>query len=747
VSLVGVVALIPYLVLQLKGLGIIVSETSYGALSVPVAVWISVAALVVYVILSGVRGSAWTAVLKDIMILGVAVGLGLYLPWRYYGGLGPMFEAIEQAKPGFLALPARGMSVSWFVSTVLLTSLGFYMWPHAFSSTYTARSEHVFRRNAAVMPLYQLVLLFVFFTGFAAILQVPGLTGAAADLSLLKVSKLSFSPVLVGLIGAAGLLTALVPGSMILMTACTILAKNVYKPLAPSASEQTIARLARALVPPVALVAVYFTLSGGEAIVPLLLLGYNFVTQLFPSLILSLPEKPLATPAGVMAGILTGVATIAWTSLSGITLAKAFPAWPSAITDMNVGIVAMIANIVVLVLVSALTRRPARAVAVVAVALAVMLPAPGRADESSVPIASDPFSGGTPHVEPAGEAMPPRPPNVQRVTPIFAPIPFKNTQLGWGLGLMAGAIHRFDADTTIKPSTGVVGGFYTENKSWGVLAREMARLAHDTWRLRGVLSHCDVNYDFFGVGEDAGNAGLSIPVEQTMDFSVGSVLRRVSTGLYVGGAVMWMGTQVDPQSAPPIHVPLPDVDRSHATLVAPGLQGELDTRDDDYWPKHGSLAKLKGWFFTGALGSSRQFERYLVGGCWYGHVPWHQLVIATNASAQAASGDAPFYALPSVGTGEYALRGYQQGRYRDKVMVTAQAEARWHSPGRLGATAFGGLAQVAPSVGDLGNALVLPAGGAGVRYQMTRKYPMHLRLDYAWGRNEGLLYFAVGEAF
>ena len=366
VSLVGVVALIPYLVLQLKGLGLIVSETSYGALSVPVAVWISVSALVVYVILSGVHGSAWTAVLKDIMILAVAVALGIYLPWRFYGGYGPMFDAIEKAKPGFLTLPAKGMSVSWFVSTVLLTSLGFYMWPHAFSSTYTAKSESVFRKNAAVMPLYQLVLLFVFFTGFAAILQVPGLTGSQADLSLLKVSKLAFSPVVVGLIGAAGLLTALVPGSMILLTASTILAKNVYRPLARSASEETVARLARGLVPVVALVAVYFTLSGGDAIVPLLLLGYNFVTQLFPSLLLSLPEKPLATPAGVMAGIVTGVATIAWTSLSGITLAKAFPEWPSVVTDLNIGIVAMIANIVVLVLVSALTRRrsPAAAAAV-----------------------------------------------------------------------------------------------------------------------------------------------------------------------------------------------------------------------------------------------------------------------------------------------------------------------------------------------------------------------------------------------
>src|SRR3954470_15335584 len=70
-ALVGVAALVPYLVLQLKGLGIIVSEASYGSISPQTAVWVGTAALIVYVVISGVRGSAWTAALKDIMILAI----------------------------------------------------------------------------------------------------------------------------------------------------------------------------------------------------------------------------------------------------------------------------------------------------------------------------------------------------------------------------------------------------------------------------------------------------------------------------------------------------------------------------------------------------------------------------------------------------------------------------------------------------------------------------------------------------
>jgi solute:Na+ symporter, SSS family len=356
VSLVSVAAIVPYLVLQLKGLGIIVSETSGGSLSNGVAVWLGTATLVAYVIVSGVRGSAWTAVVKDVMILPVAVALGVYLPLHYYGGYQQMFEAIERARPGFLALPARGQSPSWFLSTVALSALGFYMWPHAFASAYTARSEDVFRKNAAVMPLYQLVLLFVFFTGFAAILAVPGLKGADADLSLLRLSRLSFTPWVVGLIGAAGVLTALVPGSMLLMTAATILAKNVYGVLVPSADERTIGRLARTLVPALALVSVGFALHGGSALVPLLLMGYNLVTQLFPALVLSLPGTPLATRWGALAGIVAGEATVLWLALSGVTLARMFPAWPGVITDLNVGIVALLVNTAVLLAVSAVTR-------------------------------------------------------------------------------------------------------------------------------------------------------------------------------------------------------------------------------------------------------------------------------------------------------------------------------------------------------------------------------------------------------
>jgi len=371
-----------------------------------------------------------------------------------------------------------------------------------------------------------------------------------------------------------------------------------------------------------------------------------------------------------------------------------------------------------------------------------------NASEPSSGVVIDPTAQTVPSIDPT-EASP-RGTSQQAgsgITPIFAPIPFKHTQLGWGAFVMAGAIHRFDPDTTFKPSTGVLGGFYSENKSWGWMAVEAARFAHDRWRVRGLAMHADVRYDFFGVGEDAGNAGRSIPLEQTMDIAVASGLRRLTPGVYGGASLLWIRSRVQLRGDDALPIAPDAQDLSTTNLLAPGVQMELDTRDDDYWPSRGSLGTVKASFFTSGIGSERNFQRYMGAWCWYTGVRAPELLLATNATITASDGDVPFWAVPSVGAGLYGLRGYTQGRYRDDLVTTVQAELRFHSNGRAGATLFGGFAQVAPTFGDLWSAQLLPAGGLGVRYQLTRNYPMHMRADYAWGKNEGIFYFSVGEAF
>jgi len=367
VSVVAVAAMIPYLALQLKGLGIIVSSTSSGTISATAAVWIGALVLSLYVVASGIHGSAWTAAIKDVLTLSVVVFIGLYLPIHYFGSIGAMFHQVQDAKPGFAALKGDQLSPVWFSSTVLLTALGFYMWPHTFGSALTARNEDVFRRNAIFMPLYQLLIAFVLLVGFVAVLRLPGLGESETDLALLGISQRAFPDWFVGLIGSAGMLCALVPGSMLLIASATIVARNVYRGLNPHASDATVTTLTKLLVPVVALGAVAFVFAGGQTIVTLLLLGYALVTQLFPALLWSLVRPGFVTRPGAIAGIVVGVGVVAAMTFSGATpgssttldaLVGGLPAW---LADLNLGVVALVVNAVVTAGVSAATRGSAPA--------------------------------------------------------------------------------------------------------------------------------------------------------------------------------------------------------------------------------------------------------------------------------------------------------------------------------------------------------------------------------------------------
>src|SRR4051794_18641757 len=226
VSIVAVAAMIPYLALQLKGLGIIVNATSSGTVSSTAAVWLGALVLSVYVVASGIHGSAWTAAIKDVLTLSVVVFIGLYLPIHYFGSIGGMFHAVQDAKPGFAALKGDQLTPVWFSSTVLLTALGFYMWPHTFGSSLTARDEDVFRRNAIFMPLYQLLIAFVLIVGFVAVLRAPGLGEDTTDLALLNISQRAFPDWFVGLIGSAGELSAPAPRPLLPLTPAAGLARQ-----------------------------------------------------------------------------------------------------------------------------------------------------------------------------------------------------------------------------------------------------------------------------------------------------------------------------------------------------------------------------------------------------------------------------------------------------------------------------------------------------------------------------------------
>jgi SSS family solute:Na+ symporter len=248
-----------------------------------------------------------------------------------------MFAALAHAKPAHLTMPGATSNLghAWYISTVLLTALGFYMWPHSFASAFTAKSAETLRRNAVFMPFYQLTMVLMLFVGFSAILVVPGLRDG--DLSLLTVVRQTFPPWFLGLVGGAGALAAMVPAAIFILTAATSFAKNLYRPIfAPSMTDDDVARLARITVVALSLIALYFAIYSSATLVSLLLLGYAGVTQLFPGVVLGLFWKR-ATTAGVFAGMVFGVGCTAF-----LVLNKLDP-----LLGWNAGFVALCANFVI----------------------------------------------------------------------------------------------------------------------------------------------------------------------------------------------------------------------------------------------------------------------------------------------------------------------------------------------------------------------------------------------------------------
>jgi solute:Na+ symporter, SSS family len=346
VAIVGVLFIVPYLQLQLTGLGIIVEVASFQAISRPLAMLIAFVIVAGFVFSSGIRAVAWVSVLKDSLMLIAAFSIGVGIPYHYFGGIRPMFAALTQAKAAHLTMPGSTANLghAWFVSTVLLTACGFYMWPHSFGSVFTAKSGDTLRRNAVIMPLYGITLPLLFFVGFTAILVIPGLKNG--DLALLTLVRQTFSPWFLGLVGGAGALTAMVPAAVMILCAATLFAKNFFRPLfRPSMKDDDVARLAKVMVVVITGVALYFAIYSSTTLVGLLLLAYDGIAQFFPGVIFGLYWKR-ATSTGVFAGILAGVGLV-----SVLVLSKRDP-----FMGLNAGFVALCVNVAVTVVASLCTR-------------------------------------------------------------------------------------------------------------------------------------------------------------------------------------------------------------------------------------------------------------------------------------------------------------------------------------------------------------------------------------------------------
>ncbi|HET9148824.1 MAG TPA: sodium:solute symporter family protein, partial [Acetobacteraceae bacterium] len=92
VAFCSAIIMIAYIDLNIEGLGAILTVLTDHRLNVLSADTIGFAVLSLAVFFGGIRGNAWQSVIKDVLMFGVIATLFFLLPYRYFGGFGPMFH-------------------------------------------------------------------------------------------------------------------------------------------------------------------------------------------------------------------------------------------------------------------------------------------------------------------------------------------------------------------------------------------------------------------------------------------------------------------------------------------------------------------------------------------------------------------------------------------------------------------------------------------------------------------------------
>jgi SSS family solute:Na+ symporter len=346
-ALLTVAAIVPYLMLQMSGAGIVFSAVTDGHVPLWLGALLAYGVVSIYVLYGGAAAAGWTNVLQGVIMMVVAWGIGLYLPAQLYGGVGPMFERIAETRPELLTFPgltAAGQPWSWgaYSSAVLSSAIGFTMWPHLFMKSFTARDERTLRRTVVLFPLFQLFLIPLLIVGFAGVLFSS--PPEAPDFVLPHMILETGMPALfVGLFCAGALAASMSTGDTLLHGAASIAIEDGIHPFA-RVGDAARRHLMQVLVLAIGGLAYWLAVLKQANLVWLLLTAYGIVDQFAPPVYAALYWKRATTP-GAVSGLLAGIITTVYFFVN--------PAQRPF--EIHEGILGLIINIAVLVTVSLLT--------------------------------------------------------------------------------------------------------------------------------------------------------------------------------------------------------------------------------------------------------------------------------------------------------------------------------------------------------------------------------------------------------
>lgn len=302
-----VLAFVPYLVIQLKGAGMVMAAVTGWDPSVGAGIVYAVVTL--YVVLGGVRGVGWTNVVQGIAMLIVVWGLGLWIPHALYGGVPEMFDRVVAERPDTLVLPGPGpTSDGQYTAEVLVSILGFSMWPQVFMKCFTARSAKLVQLSAVLYPTFLFFLVPLLFIGYAAVLE----GGPADDTVLLWMLERpdlgGVGPAAFAFVAFAILAASMSTGDALLHAGGSILVRDVVVGgFGRELDERTQTTAMRGCIVILGVVALLVLQgSGGTSVVDLLLLAYAIPIQFMPLVLTGLYWRRANAPSAV-AGLSVGV--------------------------------------------------------------------------------------------------------------------------------------------------------------------------------------------------------------------------------------------------------------------------------------------------------------------------------------------------------------------------------------------------------------------------------------------------------
>ena len=229
VALTGILATMPYISLQIYGI-----EVSIAQMGVPIEIslFIAFVVLAAYTYASGLRAPALIALVKDAAIWLIVIIAIIYIPMKL-GGFGNIFAAVHQKavqnpKTFHDILPASQYSA--YSTLALGSALSLFLYPHALTGILSSNSRQVVRRNAALLPIYTLLLALIALLGYVAI--ADGIhanttygTNAALPALFLKEFPAWFS----GFAFAAIAIGALAPAAIMSIASANLFTRNIYR--------------------------------------------------------------------------------------------------------------------------------------------------------------------------------------------------------------------------------------------------------------------------------------------------------------------------------------------------------------------------------------------------------------------------------------------------------------------------------------------------------------------------------------